>query len=103
MLTFHFFFSFSYYFSTRPIHPVLLPETQSKAEKERSLKVEEEKRNRIELEQFQRKFDKKRNKDRRRLDDDSTAPTARPIYFYLLAVAVPLVAIIAAALMWPKD
>lgn len=74
---------------------------QLKEEKEKAAREEEEKRNRIELEQFQRKFDKRRNKDRRRPDEPSTPPS-RPIHLYVLAVAVPLLAIIMAAFMWSK-
>lgn len=73
---------------------------QLKEEKERVQREEEERRNRIELEQFQRKFDKRRNKDRRR-PDETSPPPSRPIQLYVLAVAVPLVAIIM-AFMWSR-
>lgn len=74
---------------------------QLKEEKDRIQREEEERRNRIEFEQFQRKFDKRRNKDRRRLDEPS-APPSRPTRLYVLAVVVPLVAIVM-AFMWSRD
>jgi hypothetical protein len=75
---------------------------QLKEEKERVQREEEERRNRIELEQFQRKFDKRRNKDRRR-PEETPAPPSRPIQFYVLVVAVPLLLVaIIMAFMWPR-
>lgn len=71
---------------------IFLP--QLKEEKERAQKEEEERRNRIELEQFQRKFDKGRNKDRRRAELPAAPPT-RSVYLYILsAVVVSLVALL---------
>lgn len=72
-----------------------------KEEKKKAEREEEERRNQTELEQFQRKFDKRRNKDRRR-PDETSAPPSRPIHLYALAVAVPLLAIII-AFMWSRS
>lgn len=78
----------------------LLFALQLKEEKERVQREEEERRNRIELEQFQRKFDKRRNKDRRR-PDETSAPPSRPIQLYVAVVAGLLVAIVM-GFMWSR-
>lgn len=93
--------SLSNYFIRPSFFVFLSLSLQLKEEKERVLREEEERRNRIELEQFQRKFDKGRNKEgegRRRRELAVAAPS-RPAYHYVLAGAVPLVAILL-ALWW---
>ena len=64
--------------------------TQLKEEKNRIQREEEERRNRIEFEQFQRKFDKRRNKDRRRLDEPVATPSRRIHLYLFLAVAMAI-------------
>lgn len=60
------------------------------------MREEEERKNRIELEQFQRKFDRKR-KDRKRVEDKPEAPS-RPLYHYIGLVV--LVIAVWAAVYW---
>jgi len=71
--------------------------SQVKAEKERVQREEEERRNRIELEQFQRKFEKRR-KDRRR-DELPAVEASRPFYIKVLIVAVSI-AVALMAFLW---
>ena len=68
-------------------------------EKERVQREEEERRNRIELEQFKRKFDKRRKDDKRRRNELPSSQPYRPLYTNILVAVVSLAALFV-ALWW---
>jgi len=72
------------------------------SEKERIKREEEARLNELEVEQFQRKFDKQRKHDKRRRRDEPTPQSQRPIYVRVLAVLVPI-AVLLSALLWANS
>ena len=72
------------------------------SEKERIKREEEARLNELEVEQFQRKFDKQRKHDRRRRRDEPTPQPQRSIYVRVLAVLVPI-AVLLGALCWTNS
>jgi len=77
-------------------------EMEELSEKERTKREEEARLNELEVEQFQRKFDKQRKHDRRRRRDEPTPQPQRPIYVRVLAVLVPTVVLLS-ALWWTNS